>query len=141
MTQTTNSLILSFLNKCNIYVDSLQELNGYIVERSSLLDDSKLDSMIEELEQLRECFTCSTITALQKTARSRQKWVLLNLVRQLLKLLNYNMIPFRKSNGYDKNKKKIFIRYFKLEKILSNRSQENETQENDNQSNTNELSL
>ena len=27
------------------------------------------------------------------------------------------MKPFRKSCGYDKNKKKIFKRYFKIEKI------------------------
>ena len=144
MTQTTNSFIISFLNKCSIYVDSIQELDGYIVERSMLLDDSKLDNMTDELEQIRECFTCSTITALQTTAKTRQKWVLLNMVRQLLKILNYNMVPFRKSNGYDETKKKLFIRYFKFEKIVRTNTTNNgdtELQDNDNTHNSNELSL
>ena len=114
MTETTNNYILNLLRKCNIYVNSFNDLDGYIIERNALLDDSKLDIMLDEIQELRKCFTSATITALQKSARTKQKWPLLNMVRQLLKTLKFNMVPFRKSNGYDQNKKKIFIRYFKF---------------------------
>ena len=158
MTETTNNYIITLLHKCGININTINELDGYIIERSTLLNDDKLDSMDNEIKELRKCFTSSTVTALQKTARTKQKWPLLNMVRQLLKTLNYNMVPFRKSNGYDQNKKKIFIRYFKFEKIMPqlNKPEEsisnvqidyntdystNNIEDNDNQYEINELSL
>ena len=60
------------------------------------------------------------MTALQKTAKENQKWPSLNLVRQLLKVSGYKMIPNRQSNGYDKEGKKKFKRFFILEKIKKN---------------------
>lgn len=117
MTEECNTHIINLLNKSGLYISSLKELDGYILERQILLDDNKLDNMKDEIEQIKKIFTVSTINSLQKNAKERQKWPLLNLIRQTLKNIKYNMVPFRKANGYDENKKKIFIRYFKIEKI------------------------
>ena len=57
------------------------------------------------------------MTSLQLTAEKKQKWPLLNLVRQILKSLKYEMKPIRKSNGYTKNGKKIYVRYFFIQKM------------------------
>ena len=50
--------------------------------------------------------------------KKKQKWPLLNLVRQILKVNNYRMKPIRKSDGKTKLGKKKYIRFFnrKIEK-------------------------
>lgn len=117
MTSQIDKHIINLLNKSGINISSLNELDGYILEREILLHDTKLKNMEEEIKKIKEIFTVSSINCLQKNAKEKQKWPLLNLIRQTLKNINYNMSPFRKANGYDQNKKKIFIRYFKIEKI------------------------
>ena len=57
--------------------------------------------------------------SLQQNAGEKEKWPLLNLVRQLLKANNYNMHPVRISDGYTKDKKKKYKRYFKIKKYKS----------------------
>ena len=66
------------------------------------------------------------MTSLQKNAETSQKWPLLNLVRQILKTNNYLMHPIRKSNGYTKDGKKKYLRFFVLKKIKSVKSFESE---------------
>ena len=46
------------------------------------------------------------MTSLHQKAGEHQKWPLLNLVRQILRACNYQMVPIRKSNGYTKDGKK-----------------------------------
>lgn len=110
------NIIIRFIQKSGIQITNITDLNNYIIERSILLIDSKIDNMKEEIEYIKKFFGTSVITSLQNN--NKQKWVLLNLVRQVLKNIQYKMIPFRKSNGYDIHKKKKFIRYFKIEKII-----------------------
>ena len=59
------------------------------------------------------------MTCLQKDADKKQKWPLLNLVRQILKTNDYKMTPKRKSNGYDEDGKKKYLRFFLVEKITT----------------------
>jgi hypothetical protein len=51
---------------------------------------------------------------LQKGADKTQIWPLLNLVRQILKVYGYKMIPIRKSDGYTPDGIKKFKRYFQV---------------------------
>jgi len=111
--------IKNFLNKCNITYSDISKLNGMLIPRETLLNKSLYDNIEQEIDTIKKYFSSSSMTSLQQTAKINQKWPLLNLVRQVLKAYNYNMIPFRKACGYDKNKKKIFKRYFKIEKIKS----------------------
>ena len=55
---------------------------------------------------MKKMYSSGALTALQKSAETKQKWPLLNLVRQILKSNNYNMEPIRKSNGYTKEGKR-----------------------------------
>ena len=138
MSLEINTHIINLLNKSGISVTSLDSLDGYILERDVLLKDGKLEHMVDEIKQIKKIFTASTINALQKNAKERQKWPLLNLIRQTLKNIRYNMVPFRKANGYDKNRKKIFVRYFKIEKIKEKKNDEKNDENND-ENNDNEI--
>jgi len=66
---------------------------------------------------LKKIFCSSKLTCLQETAESQQKWPLLNLVRQVLKACSYKMEPIRKSDGYTKDGKKKYKRYFVIKQL------------------------
>ncbi len=109
--------IKTFLNKCNITYTDISNLNGMLIPRETLLNELLYENITKEITTIKKYFSSSSMTSLQQTAKTNQKWPLLNLVRQVLKAYNYNMVPFRKACGYDRNKKKIFKRYFKIKKI------------------------
>jgi hypothetical protein len=71
--------------------------------------------MEKAIKKLKRSFSTSSITSLQETAKQRQKWPLLNLIRQLLKTNGFVMTPIRKSAGYNSSGKKKYERYFLVE--------------------------
>jgi len=105
-----------FLNKCSIHYTKIEDLEGLLICRDVLLHDKTYLNVKDDIPNIKKYFSSSSMTCLQEKACNIQKWPLLNLVRQILKANNFVMIPIRKSSGYDKNKKKIFKRYFKIEK-------------------------
>ena len=111
--------IIFFLNKCKITVSELPELHGMIIPREIFIDISLYNSIKEYIPKLKQIFTSSSLTGLQSTAEQTQRWPLLNLVRQILKSCNFNLLPKRISAGYTKDGKKIFKRMFIIEKIQS----------------------
>jgi len=109
--------LLNLLKKCNILFESENFINGMIIPREILLSKDKFLELTSEIHEIKKNFSSSRLTSLQKTAKDNQKWPLLNLVRQLLKVSGYKMIPKRQSDGYNKEGKKKFKRFFILEKI------------------------
>ena len=109
--------LLDILKKSNIVIENDNFINGMIIPREILLSKEKYIELEKEIQSIKKKFSSSRLTALQKTAKENQKWPLLNLVRQLLKASNIKMTPKRQSNGYDKNGKKKFKRFFILEKM------------------------
>ena len=108
--------IVNFLNKINISVSNLEQLNGQYILRDTLLGNN-YDDLSNNIIELKKIFSSSYMNSLHKGATDNQKWPILNLLRQVLKNCNYKMIPLRKSDGYTKSGKKMFKRYFKIEKI------------------------
>lgn len=111
--------LLNILKKTNIIIENENFINGMIIPRDILLVKEKYLELEDEITNIKKKFSSSRLTALQKTAKTNQKWPLLNLVRQLLKASNIKMTPKRESNGYDKTGKKKFKRFFILEKLNS----------------------
>lgn len=109
--------LLSILKKTNIIIENENFINGMIIPRDILLVKEKYLELEDEINNIKKKFSSSRLTALQKTAKTNQKWPLLNLVRQLLKASNIKMTPKRQSNGYDETGKKKFKRFFILEKM------------------------
>ena len=93
--------------------------SGLLIPREQLLKQDLYDELSPTIDELRKKYSSSYLTSLQKTASTKQKWPLLNLVRQLLMIIGYKMTPIRKSNGYDKEtKKKKYIRLYRIEKMI-----------------------
>ena len=55
-----------------------------LIDREALLNFSIYDELKPEIEQLKKVFSSSSLTSLHKEAKIKQKWPLLNLVRQIL---------------------------------------------------------
>ena len=100
----------------NIVGIDFQKLNDnsdqLIIYRDTLIDPEKYKVAKEKIDDLKKFFSSSFLTSLQENAHKKQKWPLLNLVRQLLKTNMYEMKPIRKSDGYTKDGKKKYIRFF-----------------------------
>lgn len=118
----------------NIVGIDFQKLNDQsdqlIIYRDTLINPEKYKVAKEKIDDLKKFFSSSFLTSLQENAHKKQKWPLLNLVRQLLKTNMYEMKPIRKSDGYTKDGKKKYIRFFLIQKVNSNTTEVSEEQEN-----------
>ena len=112
-----NEIVKEFLNKCSIVFDNFAQLDGMLVPRDILISTKKYEEIKEDINKMKKLYSSGSLTALQKNAEASQKWPLLNLVRQILKSNNYKMDPIRKSNGYTKEGKKKYLRFFVIKKL------------------------
>ena len=112
-------IIKEFLNKCSIVFDEFSQLDGMLVPRDILLSKEKYELIKDDIEKMKKLYSSGSLTALQKNAFESQNWPLLNLVRQILKSNNFQMNPIRKSNGYTKEGKKKYLRFFMIKEIKS----------------------
>lgn len=114
-------------------INSFEELNGMMISRETLLSHDKYDEIKDFIPELKKNYSSSFMTSLQKNADKSQKWPLINLVRQILHVYGYNMIPIRKSNGYTLEGIKKFKRYFYIvNKNLNTKKIELNNKYNDN---------
>jgi hypothetical protein len=100
------------LDKIGIHFDSMEQLDGQMIERTMLLDKQKYETIQDKIPNIKQIFSSSIFTSLQKPAPIHQKWPLLNLVRQILHGYGFIMEPIRKSDGYTKEGIKKCKRYF-----------------------------
>ena len=124
MTEESQKIVKEFLNKCSIVFEDFNQLDGMLIPRDLLLSNDKYELVKEDIHKMRELYSSGSLTSLQKTAKENQKWPLLNLVRQILKSNNFKMDPIRKSNGYTKEGKKKYLRFFIIKKIKSTKETE-----------------
>ena len=90
--------------------------NELLIERDIFLSNIKYNFIREKIPELKNFFSSSFLTSLQKNANIKQKWPLFNLIRQILKKNNFIMVPIRKANGYNNEGKKLFKRFFIIKK-------------------------
>uniref|UniRef100_A0A6C0BAU3 Uncharacterized protein n=1 Tax=viral metagenome TaxID=1070528 RepID=A0A6C0BAU3_9ZZZZ len=90
-----------------------------LIDREALLNFSIYHELKQEIDQLRKVFSSSSLTSLHKEANAKQKWPLLNLIRQILRVYGYKMEPIRKCDGYTADGMKKFKRFFLIQKIPS----------------------
>lgn len=112
-----NENIKNILTTVGIPFQELKDIDGVIIEREILLNENKYDTIKSKIPELKNYLSSSCLTSLQKDALSKQRWPLLNLVRQILKIYYFKMEPIRKSNGYTKEGKKLYKRFFLLKKM------------------------
>ena len=120
----------SILKIIGLEFNELIELDGLIIPREVLLSDIKYDEIKNNIPELKNSYSSSFMTSLQKNADKCQKWPLLNLIRQILSVYHYKMEPIRKSDGYTLEGIKKYKRFFQIKKkILIKHNEHNEHNE------------
>jgi lipopolysaccharide export LptBFGC system permease protein LptF len=112
-------MVLDILNLCGIKAISMESINNIIFERNLLLNQQTYNIVREKIPDIKNIFSSSYFNSLHKNAQNNQKWPLINLVRQILLFYGFNMLPIRKANGYSKDKKKLYKRFFFIQKIIN----------------------
>ena len=116
--EENKEIVKKFLKKCSINYENMEEIDGMMVPRDTLLSQDRYEVIKEDIEKMKKLYSSGSLTSLQKNAKDNQKWPLLNLVRQILKSNDFQMEPVRKSNGYTPEGKKKYLRFFKIKKIV-----------------------
>ena len=108
-------IVLNFLNKCKINCENFFELDGMIIERNLLISCELYNNIKPDILELKNILNSSIYTSMHKNAVN-QRWPLLNLVRQLLRRYDYDLIPKRSADGYTKDGQKKYKRFFEIKK-------------------------
>jgi len=109
--------MIEILNKATIVCHSISEINGMLVPRELFMNREIYKGLKETIPDLKTLFSSSYLTSLQETAEKKQKWPLLNLLRQVLRSCNFKLTPKRISDGYTIDGKKKYKRMFIIEKM------------------------
>jgi hypothetical protein len=110
--ETSKKILLA----SGIIFENQENPDEILIFRENLLNIEIYDSVKKYIPELKKILSSSSLTSLQKKADKNQKWPLLNLVRQILHVYGYDMIPIRKCDGYTPEGIKKFKRYFQIVK-------------------------
>ena len=110
---------IEILNISGIKLD-INNNEEILIERDSLLDldDVKYNLIKNKISELKQIVSSSYLTCLHENAEKKQKFPLINLIRQLLQHYKYNLIPIRKCDGYTIDGIKKFKRFYIIRKQL-----------------------
>ena len=114
--ESKDKYFFDLLNKCNINCNNLENLDGIIIERDTLIGN-KYEQIKNDIPYFKEIIKSTYNTSVQKNADQNQRWPLINLLRQLLKNYGFQLVPKRIANGYTKEGIKIYKRLFEIKKI------------------------
>ena len=114
---TPEETVISFFNTCNIKCNVIDDINGLIIPRESLLDPVLYQKIKPDIPKIKLIMSSSLFTSVQKNADTSQKWPLINLIRQILRKYDFNLDPKRISDGYTKNGVKKYKRFFEIKKF------------------------
>ena len=115
MTATTEDGLIRFICKA-LHIEPDELKDGLIIERDMLVSKEKYEALKPHILELKKIFSSKCMTSMHACAEINQRWPCLNLVRQVLKRMGYDIEPERRCAGRDQDGKKIFERFFKLHK-------------------------
>jgi hypothetical protein len=108
------------LQEIGLVFETTDQLNGQFIPRELFINNDKYLQIKEKILELKNVFSSSFLTCLHSNALKKQRFPLLNLIRQILSAYHYKMVPIRKSNGYTKDGIKLYKRFFTISKIKLN---------------------
>lgn len=114
--QDNDKKIFEFIKLIGVPVENIEQLDGLMIEREFLVNPKNYENVREKIPEIKKIYSSTFLTSLHSNADKTQKWPLLNLLRQILRRMNYTMEPIRTSNGKDSKGKKLYKRYFRIQK-------------------------
>jgi hypothetical protein len=111
-----NKIIINFLNTCGIKCENISELDGTILYRNELIFSQKYEKIKPIIYDLKKILSSSIYTSLHSDAERKQRYPFVNVIRQVLKSINYKLTPKRMSDGYTCDGIKKYKRLFVIEK-------------------------
>ena len=114
--KTDEEIVLFFLNSCGITTTSLENIEG-IIPRENLLSDILYEKLKPDISKLKPILSSTQYTSMQKDADKSQRWPLINLIRQILRKYNYQLVPKRVCDGYTKDGMKKYKRFFEIKNL------------------------
>lgn len=112
---TTEDELMKFICKA-LQIEPHELKDGLIIERDTLICKEKYEKLKPCINDLKKIFSSKCMTSMHSSAEYNQRWPCLNLVRQVLKRMGYDILPERRCAGRDQDGKKMFERFFKLHK-------------------------
>ena len=112
---TTETGLMKFMCKA-LQIEPHELTDGLIIERDMLVSKEKYEALKPHIIELKKIFSSKVMTSMHSCAENTQRWPCLNLVRQVLKRMGYDIQPERRCAGHDQAGKKIFERFFTLHK-------------------------
>ena len=91
--ENNEKVILDFLKECGIIYKIEETLEELYIKRDKLINIEEYENLDNSIIKLKDTFSTSSITSLHDSAKQRQKWPLLNLIRQLLKINGFILKP------------------------------------------------
>ncbi len=116
--QLNDKKIFDFIKLIGVPIENIGQLNGLMIERDFLVNLKNYEKVKEKIPEIRKIYSSTFLTSLHSNAEKNQKWPLLNLLRQILRRMDYIMEPIRTSNGKDSKGKKLYKRYFRIQKKI-----------------------
>ena len=114
-TITTEDGLMKFVCTA-LHIEPNELKDGLLIERDMLISKEKYEALKPHIADLKKIFSSKCMTSMHTCAEYNQRWPCLNLVRQVLKRMGYDIVPERRCAGRDEDGKKIFERFFKLHK-------------------------
>jgi hypothetical protein len=90
------------LQLINITINSFDDLNNLTFDRSILTNPEINNKYLEFRETMKGTFHSSYLTCLHNNSHLKQKYPAINMLRQVLKCLGYNLKPKVINLGYNK---------------------------------------
>lgn len=116
------NLSINILNKSGVECLCIDDITNKTIPRDILIDNEKqiYENIKDDIQKIKQYLKSSFYTCTQNNAYNNQKYPIINLIRQILSNFNLKLIPKRICNGYTKDRKKKYLRYFEIQKYIIN---------------------
>ncbi len=94
-------LIIEMFQKLKILITEFDDLYDIEIPRTLFLTPSLVDDFLEFIPRLKKIYKSSKLTCLHKNSRNKQKFLVINMIRQVLKCNNIRMKSKLYFIGYD----------------------------------------
>ena len=118
MINIKEKLLLELFKIIGIEEKNKKQLIGYYFHRDILLNKDVIKKYLLMVDILKKIYPSCKLTCLHSNSTSKQKFIAVNMLRQISRENNLDLEPIAKSNGYNPiTKKKLVNRYYLVRKI------------------------